>query len=721
MKYFLTFCLVLACYLSYAQITFDEYEKYWYYRHRLTTEFMVQGEAPIDCSSTTPYGYSLPAHSTYSHRNDDGDYMIYWSDGTTDLGYYLGVLATEYRLLADYGWNTDQTLKELYWAMKALERLDRKSAVPFYNDGTCHDDYGNVGNGYFIRDDVFIEPGGGSDIFANNPIFDQYKIGNEYDYRSDFKEIKDREWTENNGKINTVTTDQVLHLFEGLLLVKKCTDGVTYNGYNFRQRAMDIAHNITQYLSDHRWLVVDEYGHPPGNALNFWEGNMINVAKAAGNIVDYRSSRNYLRSLPRNVRFQQRELLRVLVRGIKDGWYDLWFKEQRDFTISHILSGLAVGNTFNTNLDEEALEAAHRWTPINLGYYELLNYYTRNKNGMNLRDLDVQLRNAPCYGIVYRPVNSVITDDENNIYRDYYFGEDGWLGSNRWVRFLKRNRDYESTYGIKLDHHKGHGLDYMILYNLFLLYNKDRNPGMLGTLQINPPPAYYLKIDQPKTLIPYVESYNTIEISAPIAFSSFYYGNRTIVANQKITLKPGFALTAETDHIITIQIRGNVNACGDKLDEFGELIIDGSSGGRIASASSDAREQLNKYQPVSRAIDREENYLTVEDNTYKSLDDYLNERNQDEKGGELFTMVNVYPNPGRLNNLTIMVDSNMDHDFSIQLFDATGLQIKNFGEYYVKKGLHQIDLGSNENIKSGIYFIMIQSDNYSKVIKQIFR
>ena len=60
--------------------------KYWFCRNRLINDFMLVG----DCQ-----GCSIPA----KNRGDANQITLKWSDATIDLGWYIGVLATEYKLL----------------------------------------------------------------------------------------------------------------------------------------------------------------------------------------------------------------------------------------------------------------------------------------------------------------------------------------------------------------------------------------------------------------------------------------------------------------------------------------------------------------------------------------------------------------------------------------------------------------------------------------------
>src|SRR5688572_1004371 len=80
---------------AYSQSTdWDEYNKYWYYRYQLVSEFLVRGEeSPLNPG--VPGTYSIPAEGAFSRGYD-----LWWVDGTMHLGWYISVLATEYKLLS---------------------------------------------------------------------------------------------------------------------------------------------------------------------------------------------------------------------------------------------------------------------------------------------------------------------------------------------------------------------------------------------------------------------------------------------------------------------------------------------------------------------------------------------------------------------------------------------------------------------------------------------
>lgn len=51
---------------------------------------------------------------------DPSGTQLQWKDATITLGYYLVVLATEYKLLSNANENTDATLNKLYYSIHEL-------------------------------------------------------------------------------------------------------------------------------------------------------------------------------------------------------------------------------------------------------------------------------------------------------------------------------------------------------------------------------------------------------------------------------------------------------------------------------------------------------------------------------------------------------------------------------------------------------------------------
>ena len=88
-------------------------EKYWHYRERLREKFIVISQ------NVEEEGVNIPAGDIYNKKD-----TISWSDGNSIMSHYLSLLSAELWLLKNNGQDYLATLKELYYAMLAIERLD---------------------------------------------------------------------------------------------------------------------------------------------------------------------------------------------------------------------------------------------------------------------------------------------------------------------------------------------------------------------------------------------------------------------------------------------------------------------------------------------------------------------------------------------------------------------------------------------------------------------
>lgn len=274
------------------KITIKEHYKYWYYRHRLTEEFVITGMAPAYCEAS---GLSIPAACAKHYHKTDPQLTIYWLENSVqELGYYIGVLATELKLLYFYGQPYANTQQELYYAMKAYERLDRNCEGLFYpriNTG-CPGN-GNL-NGLFCRDDV------PSDLLVEDGPNDQFRIKNDYT-PGIYSVYKSRGYsTTNPGRPDgnyLPSMEELRGLLTGFALLKKalsgCPDAVRiYNGYDFVENAIDYTILFMDRLKGDGWVGILEKENPEDEDVpyNFGENYLdeyaaYGLAKAAGYIV----------------------------------------------------------------------------------------------------------------------------------------------------------------------------------------------------------------------------------------------------------------------------------------------------------------------------------------------------------------------------------------------------------------------------------------------------
>lgn len=185
--------LLIAC-LAYQFILVAQpglEDKYWIYRERLLNEFMI-GVGPNT-------GYSIPATA-----RDTMSGSLWWTDCTIEHGQYIGVLATEYKLLSLEGKETDETVRELFYALYALNRLDYFAEDYFGGTRSL--------NGFFIRDDVDEDSLNMQEVLQHlNQGLPEPKITF---LRSDLMAINPRDKEE--------SLDQAILLITGLGLVTRC-------------------------------------------------------------------------------------------------------------------------------------------------------------------------------------------------------------------------------------------------------------------------------------------------------------------------------------------------------------------------------------------------------------------------------------------------------------------------------------------------------------------
>jgi hypothetical protein len=189
-------------------------EKYWFYKERLKNFVLAT-------PNYTDAGTNIPADWI------NGE-IISWDDGNMALNQYISVLATEYRLLKNNGIDYTQTIKDLYYALKSLERLD-KTAEAYYRDDRSLPLESDL-NGFFVRRDI-------------TPTFwNKYGSNGTYPY---FRQSR-ADSVDLNRIPPEQSEDNCWHHLEALALVKALVGNETVNGspVNFSQWAKDITCRI---------------------------------------------------------------------------------------------------------------------------------------------------------------------------------------------------------------------------------------------------------------------------------------------------------------------------------------------------------------------------------------------------------------------------------------------------------------------------------------------
>ncbi|MFT5227128.1 MAG: hypothetical protein ACI9EV_000254, partial [Urechidicola sp.] len=356
--------------------------KYWDYRAELKTHFVKIGEGK---------GKSIPAEYFNPKKG-----RLHWGDGTMALGWYIGVLATEYHLSSKKGYvetgegkeiDPVQTLLELSNALLAVDRLDRK-AEPFFDKNAAEDL-----NGFLIRDDVGTE--------------------HEKDFPKDIKYI-DSDYLSENPYSNEMSHDQTYELMIGLSLVKNfIPENTQVGGLFLNQMAVDQATRILSKLSENNWrlrnpVVKDSRG------------------KKGKKVLRGHQSYIYSRGIKKMLRFfSDKKMKSATIFDMY--WYTLRSGLNPTFASnsnsSMALAVTAVGNGFNENSYRKLIKRSkrHDWF-----FYPLLNKALYPLN----RDIDFPILEKSQALIDEAPSDGI----KSNFNREV---SHGWGVNNRFYKFKK--------------------------------------------------------------------------------------------------------------------------------------------------------------------------------------------------------------------------------------------------------------------------------------------
>ena len=103
------------------------YKKYWYFKSRLNNDFVKVG---TNDGESIPFNQRGLFSTSFTNQNAE----LFVGDGTSTLGYYIAVLATECKLLAQNNQDTKKTIHELFCALNAVNRLDYVAETYFGNE-----------------------------------------------------------------------------------------------------------------------------------------------------------------------------------------------------------------------------------------------------------------------------------------------------------------------------------------------------------------------------------------------------------------------------------------------------------------------------------------------------------------------------------------------------------------------------------------------------------
>lgn len=284
-KYGLILILVLQLVQNIlGQNQFVNQQKYWYMRQRLVDKYVSIGPG---------HGQSIPlsiihigATEAWNPTSNLVRKLEISGDATTDLGWYIGILATEIKLLRDANEDFSSTKMELYYALNAFDRLDGYAEMLYdyadinqwtdCSDETCNLpgipeaqwDYVNHTwlprsgsiwnstylNGWFLRSD------GGPELINDFPDIDIISAGISRPW--DLSQTTDcnyGHYVDYNPSIsysnrgyypyNIPSQDQIFHLLMGLMLTSEFAGDATYNGVVLKDKAKQIGMRILDHYS----------------------------------------------------------------------------------------------------------------------------------------------------------------------------------------------------------------------------------------------------------------------------------------------------------------------------------------------------------------------------------------------------------------------------------------------------------------------------------------
>lgn len=284
------------------------HSKYWYYRTRLRNDFMKVGSGqgcsiPMEERGDGYEPYYNDSHYNFNFSNNPNDgAQAKWGDAMGELGYYIGVLATEYRLLELNNQETDSVRCELYYALEALNRMDYW-AEPYFTqalaNSTNPQTFQATFDGFMLRDDVpinFVQNNMKSfNYFGNKGFCSKVKVNNISTTAGNSAQMQGESYRppeyypngiikklggyEKNYAGSYISQDNWINCIVGLALVRKFVPpGANYknlsfmdgNGSDMNQEAFAIALRVMNYFKkEANWATK----YPAGNFIGTdWGG-----------------------------------------------------------------------------------------------------------------------------------------------------------------------------------------------------------------------------------------------------------------------------------------------------------------------------------------------------------------------------------------------------------------------------------------------------------------
>ena len=676
MKKGIIFLLLMGVLLDlFSQTHEQNHEKYWYYRYRMKHYFSAAGP-------------NLYQGLVSARRNSWNGKNIYYGDQTIDMGWYMGALAMEYYLLKPYN-NEDElneTLTELYYLMKAFERLDMNEGSPPFED------YPELRDGFFLRKDAEMLNG-----INEQPVIDQmnYKLGEDDIYGTKPPGhptfANNLEHGDSDGyHMFHMSQDHLIHLLIGFASVKRSfefedisfidyTTGNTIS-YNFYQEALLNVDNMVQYARNQghehgawRWFIYTPAGDKVfrGADMRLYSYGLA----AAGGML---TGGNYHNSVS-NLNYQTWQGFMTFNSDESNTNMELILA-----TIGRSWGPLATDNYIypkSRYIRQGIYMANLNWDFFYIPFYEYINIvdspFDTQEGDNRLEKLVIELNNAPTCG----PYQYATSGE--NMYYDYC-GDliprnsgPGWAHHNRYRRNeAEADGDHEEIGNFP-------GIDYMITYNLYrALHGGAAYHNMINT---------YLKQDYPyeqggewygtESNPANLRAFETFECNNEIETNTNGDWSLNLIASNSIKLTPGF-------HVYQ---GAHFSAQIEEYDCW-------AAGGNGSNKSSFFHDNGYVYNYNKKPMD-----MAMQTDINKPDEHIiLNQPPEFKQAKTQSGLLTVYPNPAK-NQITIKINS--------PLFESTPLTIRDiYGNIAITKAEFKGGIIDVSQLSNGVYLVEVSVD-----------
>lgn len=438
-------------------------EKYWNFREKLVTDFLKVGHCQ-GCSVPAEK-YELVTITSENNEQKTIRKLNFGADATANLGWYMGVLATEFYLLKKENQSTQNTERELYFALLAFDRLDANAElVAEYREGKkCNDsstDFFNFPvkwneeedrwlpknekstwadstknlNGYFLRMDgspALLSYFKNADIIHVGLTRPKHLQRNEWaDYEYHISKIQYSTAGYRKGN-NEASQDQVFHLLMGLMLINEFASEARFSEISLGKKALEIGNRILSNYTKNYQIKNPVTGKTVcvgGNSSVFGPslGKMIRYFSSQGKEKNNQNTQSYLKAPFTSVCAINGEVNRSLFAVIT-----------------------AITNTTShVNMCNYVSKQGYYW-----GFYYLLRkalypHAAKNACDYSFEDVVQDLNNCPKEGAYWNDA----------YFRAHPEAITNWTFPNRYLHQCRPqyvHPDYEFN-----------NLDYMLLYNL---------------------------------------------------------------------------------------------------------------------------------------------------------------------------------------------------------------------------------------------------------------